>query len=249
MLRSNLLLMVVVGTLAINFPVIMPLLARVTFHGNADTYGAMTVVMGIGALAGSLIVAHRTHATRRLLFVAGLVFGFAMTAVALSPTIGVAYAIILVMGAGQMTFMGANNSMVQLGSDPQMRGRVMAVYTIAVLGTTPIGGPFIGWLSSVTSPRVGMAVGGLATVIASAVFVGDLRLTAHARRAAREAWETPQVSRVVGNWSTAPAVSSATAGTGSGSENRNESVVSAGRPVASTTHHDASSAMPFGSVK
>ena len=93
------------------------------------------------------------------------------------------------------------------------------------------------------------AVGGLATVIASAVFVGDLRLTAHARRAAREAWETPQVSRVVGNWSTAPAVSSATAGTGSGSENRNESVVSAGRPVASTTHHDASSAMPFGSVK
>ena len=63
MLRSNLLLMVVVGTLAINFPVIMPLLARVTFHGNADTYGAMTVVMGIGVLAGSLIVAHRTHAT------------------------------------------------------------------------------------------------------------------------------------------------------------------------------------------
>ena len=250
MLRSNLLLMVVVGTLAINFPVIMPLLARVTFHGNADTYGAMTVVMGVGALVGSLIVAHRSHATRRMLFVAGLVFGFAMTAVALAPTLGVAFAIILVMGAGQMTFMGANNSMVQLGSDPQMRGRVMAVYTMAVLGTTPIGGPFIGWLSSVTSPRVGMAVGGIATVIASAVFVGDLRLTSRARRAAREAWDSPtQVSRVTGRWSTAPVVSSATAGTGSGSENRNESVVSAGRPVASTTHHDASSAMPFGSVK
>jgi MFS family permease len=242
--------MVVVGTLAINFPVIMPLLARVTFHGNADTYGAMTVVMGVGALAGSLIVAHRSHATRRLLFVAGLVFGFAMTAVALAPTLGVAFAIILVMGAGQMTFMGANNSMVQLGSDPQMRGRVMAVYTIAVLGTTPIGGPFIGWLSSVTNPRVGMAVGGIATVVASAVFVGDFRLTARARRTAREAWESPtQVSRVVGRWSTSPAASSATAGTGSGSENRSESVTSAGRPVASTTHHEASSAMPFGSVK
>ena len=170
---------------------------------------------------------------------AGLVFGFAMTAVALAPTLGIAFAIILVMGAGQMTFMGANNSMVQLGSDPQMRGRVMAVYTIAVVGTTPIGGPFIGWLSSVTSPRVGMAVGGIATVIASAVFVGDLRFTARARRAARDAWQTPvQVSRVVGKWSTAPAVSSATAGTGSGSENRNESVVSAGLPVASTTHHE-----------
>ena len=100
-----------------------------------------------------MIVAHRSHATRRLLFVAGLVFGFAMTAVVLAPTLGIAFAIILVMGAGQMTFMGANNSMVQLGSDPQMRGRVMAVYTIAVLGTTPIGGPFIGWLSSVTNPR------------------------------------------------------------------------------------------------
>ena len=127
------------------------------------------------------------------MFVAGLVFGFAMTAVALAPTLGVAFAIILVMGAGQMTFMGANNSMVQLGSDPQMRGRVMAVYTIAVLGTTPIGGPFIGWLSSVTNPRVGMAVGGLATVIASAVFVGDLRFTARARRAAHATRGRPRL--------------------------------------------------------
>jgi MFS family permease len=242
MLRSNLLLMVVVGTLAINFPVIFPLLARVTFHGNADTYGVMTVVMGIGALVGSVIVARRAQATRRLLFVAGLVFGGAMTAAALAPSLGVLFAILLVMGAGQMTFMGANNAMVQLGSDPQMRGRVMAVYTMAVLGTTPVGGPFIGWLSSVTSPRVGIAVGGIATLVASVVFVGDLRLS-------RTRESRPQVSRVVGRWSTAPAVSSATAGTGSGSENRNESVVSAGRPVASTTHHDASSAMPFGSVK
>lgn len=246
MLRSNLLLMVVVGTLAINFPVILPLLAKVTFDGNADTYSVMTVAIGVGALGGALLVAHRGTAGRKLLFVSGVIFGGGMFAAALAPSIAVFLVLLIVLGFGQMAFMGTNNSMVQLGSDPQMRGRVMAVYTIAVLGTTPIGGPFIGWLSSVTSPRVGFAVGGAATVIASVVFSSNLLIHFRARRRGEAA--EPQVSRVVGNWSM-PVASSATAGTGSGSENRNGSVGSVGRPVASTTHHDASNAMPFGSVK
>ena len=245
-LRSNLLLMIVVGTLAINFPVILPLLAKVTFDGNAETYSVMTVVMGIGALAGSLIVAHRSSAGRGMLLVAGVLFGGAMIAAAIAPSLGLFLALMVVVGIGQMTFMGTNNSMVQLGSEPQMRGRVMAVYTIAVLGTTPIGGPFIGWLSTVTNPRVGFAVGGVATVIASVVFSSNLIVHYRARR---RPGVDPQVSRVAGNWEMPPAASSATAGTGSGSENRNGSVGSVGRPVASTTHHEASSAMPFGSVK
>ena len=250
-LRANLLLMVVVGTLAVNFPVIFPLLARITFHGNADTYGVMTVVMGVGALIGSLIVARRALATQRFLFVAGLVFGGSMTLAALAPSLGVFFAIIVVLGVGQMMFMGANNSIIQLQSDPQMRGRVMAAYTIAVLGTTPIGGPFIGWVSSVTNPRVGIAIGGIATLVASVVFVGDLRHLARRRRGtgAGDDGRVPQTRRVVGSPVSSPRVSSATAGTGSGSENNTESVTSAGRPVASTTHHDASNAMPFGSVK
>jgi MFS family permease len=244
-LRSNLLLMLVVGTLAINFPVILPLLAKVTFDGNADTYSVMTVAIGIGALFGAFLVAYRGRVGRKLLFASGLVFGTAMFAAALAPSLAVFLVLLVVLGLGQMTFMGTNNSMVQLGSAPQMRGRVMAVYTIAVLGTTPIGGPFIGWLSSVTSPRVGFAVGGAATVIATAVFAGDLMKHARARRGA----PVLQTRRVVGNWSVSPLASSAIAGTGSGSENNNPSVGSVGRPVASTTHHDASSAMPFGSVK
>jgi MFS family permease len=242
-LRSNLLLMVVVGTLAVNFPVTFPLLARVTFGGNADTYGVMVVVMGVGALVGSVIVARRVRPTQRFVFFSCLLFGGSMTIAALAPTLGVFFALIVVLGVGQMTLMGANNAIIQLESDPQMRGRVMAAYTIAVLGTTPIGAPLIGWISSVTNPRVGFALGGIATVVAGTVFVADLR---HVRR---RRGDGAQTRRVVGSWLSSPRVSSATAGTGSGSENKNSSVTSVGRPVASTTHHDASSAMPFGSVK
>jgi MFS family permease len=245
MLRSNLLLMVVVGTLAVNSPVILPLLARVTFDGNADTYSVMTIVMGIGALFGAMIVANRGGAGRRLMFTAGLVFGGTMVAAALAPTLPIFLVLLVVLGVGQMAFMGSNSSMIQLGSDPRMRGRVMAVYTVAVMGSTPIGGPFIGWLSGVTSPRVGFAVGGVASVLATLVFARDRVHRARTRRSAPVA----QTRRVVGSSARSPLAISATAGTGSGSENSSWSFTSVGRPVASTTHHDASSAMPLGSVK
>ena len=120
--------------------------------------------MGVGALFGSLIVAHRSHATRRLLFVAGLVFGVRDRSRSLAPTLGCSCSpSSFVWARGRSRSWAPINSMVQLGSDPQMRGRVMAVYTITMLGTTPIGGPFIGLDQQQFSPRFGMAVGGIAT--------------------------------------------------------------------------------------
>jgi MFS family permease len=134
---------------------------------------------------------------------------------------------------GQVALAATANSMLQLNSDPQMRGRVMAVWTVAILGSTPIGGPLVGWISSVTSPRIGFAVGGIGTLIATALFVGDLlrRRTPTAIDADPPAVPAlplpeapPQTSRVVGSVSMPPAASSATAGTGSGSENSAASV-------------------------
>jgi MFS family permease len=250
-LRANVLLMVVVGLLAFNSPVTLPMLARISFGGNADTYGVMIVFMGIGAVLGSLWVARRVEVSQYVVFVAALVFGGAILFAAASPTLAVLFVGMTAMGVGQMAFSGLSSSLLQLESDPQLRGRVMAAFTIAITGTTPIGAPLIGWINSATSPRIGLALGGIGTLVASAILIGNVGQRVRRRRSQAP---TPVVDRgytrrVIGTWSSSPRISSATAGTGSGSENSVPSVASVGRPVASTTHHDASSAMPFGSVK
>ncbi|HEX9505342.1 MAG TPA: MFS transporter, partial [Acidimicrobiia bacterium] len=169
-LRSTLLLTGIVGTFAINFPVVLPLLAKITFSGNAETYSWMTVAMGLGALAGALGVASRTTARGDVLFLSGLWFGVTICLAALAPSVGAFLVVSVLVGAGQIAFLATCNSLIQLRSDPAMRGRVMAVYMITLLGSTPIGGPLIGWISEQYGPRWGLAVGGIATVIGVAYF-------------------------------------------------------------------------------
>jgi MFS family permease len=169
-LRSTLLLTLIVGTFAINSPVVLPLLAKITFDGNAAVYSWMTIAMGMGALIGALVIAHRAQAGGDLLFATGLGFGVAICVASLAPTLGIFLGLLLLVGVGQMSFLTTCNSFIQLTSDPAMRGRVMAVYTITVLGTTPIGGPIVGWISQQFGPRWGLAVGGIATITGVLVF-------------------------------------------------------------------------------
>jgi len=169
-LRSTLLLTLVVGTFAINSPVVLPLLAKITFNGNAEVYSWMTIAMGAGAVFGALFVASRAQARGSLLFATGMVFGVSMCIASLAPTLGTFIALLLVVGAGQISFIATCNSLLQLRSDPVMRGRVMAVYTIALLGSTPIGGPLVGWVSQAFGPRWGFALGGVATIVGVLVF-------------------------------------------------------------------------------
>jgi MFS family permease len=169
-LRSTLLLTAIVGTFAINFPVVLPLLAKITFHGTAEVYSWMTIAMGLGALVGALVIASHTTARGDVLFVSGLGFGVAICLAALAPSIVFFLAVSVLVGAGQIAFLATCNSLLQLRSDPMMRGRVMAVYMITLLGSTPIGGPLVGWISQQFGPRWGLAVGGIATVLAVAYF-------------------------------------------------------------------------------
>ena len=134
----------VVGMLAINFPVVLPLIAKVTFDGNAATYSWMTVSMGVGALFGALAVAHKSNPTARVVVVSGLAFGAATVIASFAPTIAVFVFLVAFVGAGQITFLATCQSTVQLEAEPSKRGRVMAVYTITILGTTPIGAPHRG---------------------------------------------------------------------------------------------------------
>ena len=169
-LRSILLLTLIVGTFAINSPVVLPLLAKVTFGGNAEAYSWMTIAMGAGAMFGALFAANRAEARGNLLFATGMTFGFAICMASLAPTLGLFIGLLVLVGAGQISFLATCNSLLQIISDPVMRGRVMAVYTITLLGTTPIGGPLVGWVSEQFGPRWGFAIGGIATVAAVMVF-------------------------------------------------------------------------------
>jgi MFS family permease len=179
-LRSVLLLTLVVGIFAINSPVVLPLLAKITFGGDAEVYSWLTIAMGTGAMFGALLVANVTRARGNLLFGTGMTFGVAICVASLAPTLGLFIALLVIVGAGQISFLATCNSLLQLISDPLMRGRVMAVYTITILGTTPIGGPLIGWISEQFGPRWGFAIGGIATIIGVLVF-GTAFMRAHKR--------------------------------------------------------------------
>lgn len=167
-LRGPLLLMGVVGMLAYEFQVVLPLLARYVFEGNAGTYGAMTACMGLGAVVAGLIVAGRAPTGRRSLVASAYTFGALILVTAAAPTLPLAMVGLVGVGAASIAFLALANTTLQLTAAPQMRGRVMALWSIAFLGTTPVGGPLVGWVSEQLGPRSGLALGGVATIAAAA---------------------------------------------------------------------------------
>ena len=170
-LRNTLSAVALIGIFAYNFTVTLALLAKVTFHGGAGTYALLTSCMGIGAVAGGLISAHRSRPTPRLVQVLALVFGGLLAAVALAPTMVVACLLIVLMGTASIGFIATVNATLQLSSDPSMRGRVMALYAMAFLGTTPIGAPLVGAIAQWTNPRIALLSGAAATVFAAVVLM------------------------------------------------------------------------------
>ena len=166
-LRSPLLSVAVVGLFAFNFTVTLPLLAKFTFHGGAGLYGAFMAAMGAGAVVGGLYTAFRSRPSALLLALIGVFFGAMILAVALAPTKLAAVLLLAPMGAGSICFIATNNANLQLRADPSMRGRVMSLNAIALLGSTPIGALLVGYVSDVGSPRVALLMGAVATLLAS----------------------------------------------------------------------------------
>jgi MFS family permease len=170
-LRNTLLAIALIGIFAYNFTVTLALLAKVTFHGGAGTYSLLTSCMGIGAVIGGLLAAHRARPTPRLLQVLALTFGGLLAVVALAPTLVAAAIAIVLMGAASIGFIATANATLQLNAEPAMRGRVMALYAMAFLGTTPIGAPLVGAIAQWTSPRISLLSGAIATVIAAGLLM------------------------------------------------------------------------------
>ena len=166
-LRIPLVMMAVVGTLSFNFQILLPLLARFTWHGTAATYALMTAAMGVGSVAGALTAGARGRVSAELLTGSAALFGLAELGVAAAPTLAVQSLALVPLGAASVTFAAGINSSLQLAAGPEWRGRVMALYSVVFLGSTPIGAPLVGWLAEIGGPRVGLLVGASAALAAA----------------------------------------------------------------------------------
>jgi len=178
-LKSTIIMMFIIGTFAYEFPVILPLFATITLHGNAGTYSTMMVATGLGAIFGGLYTAGRSASREVQLIYAAVLFGMSILLTALMPSLLTTLVVLVAVGAFSVVFIALGNTTLQLTSEPRMRGRVMALWSIAFLGTTPIGGPIIGLISDHSNPRVGLAVGGLSTLVAAGLGVYVYRRSSH----------------------------------------------------------------------
>jgi len=159
-----LLMMAIIGTLTFEFQVSLPLLAQETFLGDASSYALLTAAMGLGATIGGLFFASRKTGSPLKLANAAMLFGLSILATAFMPTLLLSAAAMVLVGVCSINFSTLGNSILQLESSPQMRGRVMSFWSMAFLGSTTIGGPIIGWFAELSSARWGLALGGLAAL-------------------------------------------------------------------------------------
>ena len=183
-LAMPLFLMAVVGTLGLNFQVILPLLARLTFEGGASSYAVLVSSMGAGSVIGALITGARGKTGMGVIAMSALAFGGLAMAAAVMPSLASEIPILALLGASAVTFAAAINSTIQLAVEPEMRGRVMALYSVVFLGSTPIGGPLVGFISESADPRLALALASISGLIAAA---GAWRISNQGQR--REALE------------------------------------------------------------
>jgi MFS family permease len=171
---TPLLMMAVAGTFAYEYQVVLPLLARFTFGGDAQTFAMMTSAMGVGAVAGGLFTASRqSRPAMALAHTAGL-FGAVQIMASLAPGLVACLISLVALGAVGVSFIALGNSTLQLTAAPEMRGRVMGLWAVAFLGTTPIGAPMLGWLGEHVGARWALGLGGLAVLLAAALSVRSL---------------------------------------------------------------------------
>jgi predicted MFS family arabinose efflux permease len=179
-LAFPLIMMALVGMLAYEFQVTLPVVAERVFHGNSEVYGVMMAAMGIGAVIGGLWSASQGKTGLRAMVRASSIFGVVVSFAALAPALAVELIALALVGFASVSFLSMANSTLQLSTDPQMRGRVMALWAVAFMGSTPIGGPLIGWITSMAGARVGLGVG--AASCFAAALIGWLVLRHHRAR-------------------------------------------------------------------
>ena len=166
-LKAILLMLFIVGTFGLNFPIFISTMSVTAFHTGASRYGFLTAMMAIGSVIGALLTARRPRPQIRHLFIAAALFGLGFAVAAIAPNYLVFGCLLLLVGIAAQTFTTSSNSLLQLSSEPAMRGRVIALFLATALGTTPIGAPIVGWVADTFGPRWAMGIGAVAGLTAA----------------------------------------------------------------------------------
>jgi MFS family permease len=170
-LRPTIILVAVVAIFGQNFRVVLPLAATELYHGDAATYGWLTSAIGLGALVGAVVSASVHIPTAWSLVLTAVAFGMANLLAAFSPALAMALVVMVGVGITNIIFNTLARSVLLLNSEPEMHGRMMAIHGQVFLGSTPLGGPLIGWLCEVWGARAGFLVAGGAALLAAALLV------------------------------------------------------------------------------
>ncbi|MDB5794965.1 MAG: pimH [Noviherbaspirillum sp.] len=174
-LKIVLLMLFLLGTFGLNFPIFISTMSVSVFHAGAREYGILTSAMAIGSVTGALLAATRARPTIPRIITAAAIFGIGCGVAALMPGYGLFGAVLVVIGIAAQTFTTSINSVVQLSTEPGMRGRVMAILLGILLGATPLGAPLVGWVADTFGPRWALGVGAAAGIAAAVVGLCYLR--------------------------------------------------------------------------
>ena len=161
-------MLAVVGTLSYNFQTVFPLFVTRDLGGSDAVFTAMFSVVSIGSLVGALVTARRSDIGVRHVGLAAIGYGVTMALMALSPNVGVAMVLGLALGLASITFIVSSTAIVQIRSAPEMRGRVLALQAMLFLGSTPVGGPIVGWVADHFGARYSVGLGAVAALVAGA---------------------------------------------------------------------------------
>src|SRR4051794_31587759 len=176
-----LLMMAIVGTLAYEFQVTIPLMAHSVFHTGATGFGLLYAAMGVGSVIAGFTLAGRVPGRVRTLTIAAAAFGAALAAAAVAPGPLTAAFFLALAGAASVIFSSSTNATLQIRAEPAMRGRVVALYIMAFMGSTAVGGPLVGVVAQLIGPRASLGAGAVGCAAAVALALAY----AHARGALR----------------------------------------------------------------
>jgi MFS family permease len=181
-LRAILVMLFLIGTFGLNFPIFISTMAVRVFHTDAGGYGLLSSIMAIGTLGGAILAAGLDNPRFEALLIGAAIFGFGCALAAIAPSYWLFAGALVVIGVAALTFINATNSLMQLSTEPAMRGRVMAIRLGIALGGTPIGAPIVGWIADHFGPRWALGIG--ATSGFAAAFVAVYALVRRRRRLA-----------------------------------------------------------------